>query len=167
MFTLRFTTTPVYIIDNIDEDSISSAREGCLIYNDGNSIFSLNFIERDGVYAYTEFFEEGVWPDKYYNDEDSDEEDNDDSEENYELKLSDMYQGIRLKMVEGEWYRNFSDLIKAIPDHKMMKMIDLVDKVDTDKIECEVVDSDKCYDWNFTIRSFLNERWRKNECEND
>jgi hypothetical protein len=94
----------VYIMD--DDENISQATSGCIICNNK----SLDFIEQNGKYAYTEFFREGDWPDKYY-DED---------------ELSSNYQGIRLKMISGGWCENFSNLIQTIPHHEIYKVFDKI-----------------------------------------
>jgi hypothetical protein len=95
MFSVSFLSIPVFIID--DDGDISQTLDGQLIYNGR----SMRFLEQNGRYAYLEFFEEGLWPDEYY--EDVNEE------------LSSPYQGcMKLKMVTGGWCENISDLIQSI-----------------------------------------------------
>jgi hypothetical protein len=118
MFSFRITTTPVFVMHN--EDDISIAREGCIVYED----HFLNFIEKDGFYAYSEFFSEGDWPNKYYKDEEKDDE----------------LHGLKLKMVSGGWCRNFSDLIQTIPHHSFYEILDLLEEYESGNMEIEIVD---------------------------
>ncbi len=96
--------TNVYIMDM--DENISQATSGTIICNNK----SLEFLEQNGKYAYSEFFREGDWPDKYYDDD----------------ELCSMYQGIRLMMISGGWCENFSDLIQTISHHSIFKVIDKV-----------------------------------------
>jgi hypothetical protein len=143
MFGISFTTTPVFIMDK--EGNISNAREGSLVYQpeeseDGNYIRSgseifgnvLNFIERDGFYAYSEFFSEGDWPDKYFYDEHDEETGLPIIDPNNEdAHLPGMYNGIRLIMVSGGWCEKLSDLIQTIPDHPFYEMIDVLEEAES------------------------------------
>ena len=93
MFSVSFNSTPVFIMDN--NGDISQAIDGQLIYNGR----SMRFLEQDGRYSYLEFFEEGLWPDEYYEDE----------------EISSSYQGsMQLMMATGGWCDNISDLIQSI-----------------------------------------------------
>lgn len=93
MFSVSLFSNPVFIID--DNGDISQALDGQLIYNGR----SMRFLEQNGRYAYTEFFEEGLWPDEYYEDE--------------ELRAP-YHNCMQLKMVTGGWCDNISDLIQSI-----------------------------------------------------
>ena len=95
-----------------DKENISQATSGAVICNNR----SLDFIEQNGKYAYSEFFREGDWPDEYYEDE----------------ELCSMYPGVRLMMISGGWCENFSDLIQTISHHSIFKVIDkIVEKEET------------------------------------
>ena len=86
-----------------DEENISNVREGTLIHNYQN----FEFVQKDGLYAYNEFFVEGKWPDN--------------------LSASAMYRrSIKLKMVKGEWCESLSDLIRTLPWHPFYAMLDLI-----------------------------------------
>jgi hypothetical protein len=92
-------TIPIFIMkddgkDNKDNVEIFQAIEANIMCN--NKYF--DFIEKDGKYAYSEFFEEGTWPDEYYEDD----------------ELLEMYNGIRLKMISGGWCDSIVDLIHHI-----------------------------------------------------
>ena len=152
MFAISFTTTPVFIMDK--EGNISNAREGSLTYDrseDGSglenihyqSLFgnALNFIEKDGFYAYSEFFSEGDWPDKYYYDHHDEETGLPIIDPNNEdAHLPGMYDGIRLIMVSGGWCEKLSDLIQTIPDHPFYEMIDVLEEAESVGIETRVVE---------------------------
>jgi len=111
MFSLQITTTPVFIMD--ETGNISTAREGSLVYDNQSSF---NFIEKDGLYAYSEFFEEG-WSEKYYNDEDT----------------HDPYDGLKLTMHSDEWCTTLSELIETIPSHPYYQILDLIEEYEVDK----------------------------------
>ena len=80
-------STPVFIMD--EDKTIFGANECSITYNGK----SLNFIERGGLYAYSEFFREG-W---------------DDDQDDYEG-----LEGLRLKMKRGGWNASLSDLVQSI-----------------------------------------------------
>ncbi len=98
MNTVYLTKKDVFIMK--DDSDIVKANECFLNYKGG----VINFIERDGLYGYSEFFSEGDWPDEYY--------DNGEKE--------DEYNGIRLKMVRGGWY-SMNDLIKTLNSESMQE----------------------------------------------
>lgn len=85
MFSVIMVSAPVFIMD---EEKIFEAKECNLTYNGK----SLNFIEKDGLYAYSEFFREG-WGNE---------------DEEYE------YEGLHLKMVGGGWNESLSNLVQSI-----------------------------------------------------
>jgi hypothetical protein len=98
MFSVKIQTTPIFIMDDIG--NVSQGIDVTLIYNGCR----LQFIEKDGFYAYNNFFKEGIWPDEYYNDSD-----------NYNIELSSPYQGgIWLKMINGGWSENLTNLIQTL-----------------------------------------------------
>jgi hypothetical protein len=83
----------VYIMD--ENGHIYRATNGLLTHRG----IHFHFIEKDGEYAYSEFFKEGIWPDIYYDDPD----------------LIDLYyRHEKLKMVSGGWCKSISDLIQSI-----------------------------------------------------
>lgn len=96
MFSLYLTCNKVFIMD--EYGNVKEGSEGCLRYNDR----FLNFVEYEGLYAYSEFFREGDWPDEYYDDGEKVEQ----------------YHGIRLKMICGNWY-TMKNLIKVIGSDEM------------------------------------------------
>ena len=99
----------------MDEGNISDAREGALVYDDNSDdelkpssyeehigkVF--NFIEREGLYAYSEFFVEGEWSSGYS-------------------------EGIDLEMVSGGWCNSLPDLIQTLPYHPFHNMLDLIEE---------------------------------------
>lgn len=94
---IEINATPnVFVMD--DNGEICRASEGTLTVSINGGIRHISLIEKDGQYAYSEFFEEGIWPDEYY-------------ENN---ALSSMYRGIRLKFIRGGWCHNLCDLIQTI-----------------------------------------------------
>lgn len=95
MNTVYLTNEKVFIMK--DDGEIIKANECSLDYKGG----AINFIERDGLYGYSEFFSEGDWPEEYYVGEKADE-----------------YDGLRLKMVQGGWY-SMNDLIKILNSELM------------------------------------------------
>lgn len=121
------------------DDDISCVREGYINYrcddndndNDEEKEFVLNFIEKDGFYAYSEFFSEGDWPDKYYNLDENFDENGLPINPN-EAHLPAMYSGIKLKMIRGGWCEKLSDLIQTIPDHPFYKKIDIIEQFESD-----------------------------------
>lgn len=149
MLSLKFTTNPVFVMNS--DDNISCAREGYVTYvrdtyEDGKEgeegeFIVLNFIEKDGCYAYSEFFSEGNWPDKYYNDL-FDEETGlpiiDPNNEN--SHLPGMYDGIKLIMISGGWCEKLSDLIQTIPDHPFYEKLDAVEQAESVGIPIEIIE---------------------------
>jgi len=149
MFAISFTNTPVFIMDK--EGNISNAREGAMIYDQSEDASgleivlgnALSFIEKDGFYAYSEFFSEGDWPDKYFYD-------NLDEEtglpiidpNNEDAHLPGMYSGIKLIMVSGGWCEKLSDLIQTIPDHPFYEMIEVLEQA-----ECVGIETRVRYEW--------------------
>ena len=93
LFSITLDRDSVFIMD--ENENITKAISGCLHYKGKY----LNFIEKDGLYAYSEFFMEGEWPQKYFDDE---------------YMYNELYDGIWLKMISGGWDASFSDLIQAI-----------------------------------------------------
>lgn len=94
MFSVSICTTGLFIMD--DNGEISCANDCILKYNGHD----LHFIEKNGLYAYADFFEEGTWPTP-------------DNEE--KSKVLSLYEGdIQLKMSTGGWNKNLSDLIQTI-----------------------------------------------------
>jgi len=87
MFFVSIITTQVFIMD--EEKNIFEATECDLTYK-GNS---LSFIERDGLYAYSEFFREG-WSE--YDKENGENE------------------SIRLQMIQGGWNESICNLVQSI-----------------------------------------------------
>jgi hypothetical protein len=142
MFSLRFATTPVFVM--YSNGDISSAREGYLLYTDEDGErSSLNFIEKEGFYAYSEFFLEGDWPDKYYYNS-YDEETGlpiiDPKDE--ESHLPEMYIGLKLKMLSGGWCENISSLLQTIPHHHFYEIFDLIEHSESAGIQIEIIDGD-------------------------
>ena len=84
-----------------DDGEIIKANECSLKYKGG----VINFVEKDGLCAYSEFFIEGTWSDEYY----------DDGEK------ADQYNGIRLKMLRGGWY-SMIELIKVLNSESMREL---------------------------------------------
>ena len=97
MNTVYLTKQDVFIMK--DDGEIIKANECSLDYKGG----VINFIERDGLYGYSEFFSEGDWPEEYYDGEKADE-----------------YDGLRLKIVRGGWY-SMNDLIKILNSELMQE----------------------------------------------
>ena len=102
-FIIGVILTPAFIMgdtfgdneDNEDKDfKIVKATQGYLKYKD----CEIDFIEKDGYYAYSDFFIEGNWPDKYYED----------------TELLSKYNGLRLKLVNGGWCNSLVNLIQSI-----------------------------------------------------
>ena len=157
MFTIRMTTAPVFIMD-MDNEDISNAREGVLMFEpfdqptfpeENNDPAHtppqrLNFIEKDGFYAYSEFFSEGNWPDKYfYNliDEETGNPIIDPEDEN--SHLPEMYSGgLKLNMVSGGWCRTLSDLVQSIPHHEFNEILDVLEQSEAVGMEIEVVNDE-------------------------
>jgi hypothetical protein len=136
MLFFTITTNPVFVMNS--DDDISCVREGYINYrcddngdngddndNDEEKEIVLNFIEKDGFYAYSEFFSEGDWPDKYY-------KNGLPNPNNNEAHLPAMYSGIKLKMISGGWCEKLSDLIQTIPDHPFYKKIDIIEQFESD-----------------------------------
>jgi len=129
MFSIHMSNTPVFIMDNAGDISnisnISNAREGSLVYDH----IVLNFIEKDGFYAYSEFFSDGDWPNKYYyKSQDTENGLPIIDPEDEDGHLPAMYSGIKLIMVRGGWHRTFSELAQIIPDHKFYEIIDVLER---------------------------------------
>lgn len=101
MFEISIQVRPVFIMNGDGE--ICQAISGNLIYNNN----SFDFIEKDGLYAYSEFFTEGDWPEEYY--------------ENTELK--NMYNGIKLKMTSGGWNESISDMFQSISHNSQIDIL--------------------------------------------
>jgi hypothetical protein len=99
--TVYLTNNDVFVMK--DDGEILKANECSLKYKGG----VINFLERDGLYAYSEFFIEGTWPDEYY----------DDGEK------VDEYNGIRLKMLRGDWY-SMNELINVLNSDLMRELRD-------------------------------------------
>jgi hypothetical protein len=108
MFSVKVTTTPIYIMD--DNGDISKGIDCTLVYNGRR----MQFIENNGVYAYAGFFEDGNWPDEYY--------------ENDEL-AAPYLDGNWVKMINGGWNENLSNLIQT-----MGFMLISIDDEDEDEI---------------------------------
>jgi len=105
-----------------DDGEVFSANECFLTYKGGQ----LNLIEWNGLYAYSEFFMEGIWPDEYYD----------------EGEKSDQYDGIRLKMLSGKWYNNMNDLIGAIKTgYKHVEDIEYIEDSTFDKKMSVAIDA--------------------------
>ena len=116
MFTVSMTSNNVFIMK--EEEDIEQGFECALEYNDSNdNSVAVNFIEKDGLYAYSEFFSEGDWSDKYYLDGDGE-----DDEEQMKVKRenAEKYDGLKLKWVRGGWM-SMTDLISAIDYPKINK----------------------------------------------
>ena len=114
MNTVYLTNEDVFIMK--DDGEILTVNECALEYKGG----ILNFIERDGLYAYSEFFIEG-WSDEYY----------DDGEK------ADEYKGLRLKMLRGGWY-SMNELIKVLNSDLMEELreeIPLYEEIDDDEFD--------------------------------
>lgn len=138
------TTCPVFIMDMANED-ISNAREGVLMFQpfDQHGHAGLNFIEKDGFYAYSEFFLEGDWPDKYFYkliDEETGDPIIDPEDEN--SHLPEMYSGLKLIMVSGGWCRTLSDLIQSIPHHEYNEILDVLEQSEAVGMEIEVINDE-------------------------
>jgi hypothetical protein len=93
MFSVKVTTTPVYIMD--DNGDISKGIDCTLIYN-GHRI---QFVEKNGLYAYAGFFENGNWPDEYYEDDGIG---------------TPYFNGNWVKMISGGWNEKLSNLVQTI-----------------------------------------------------
>jgi hypothetical protein len=95
---IEIAVTPnVFVMD--DNGEICRASQATLAVRSAvRDMHYISLIEKDGQYAYSEFFQEGIWPDEYYENE----------------ALSRMYRGIRLKIIRGGWCDNLCDLIQSI-----------------------------------------------------
>jgi hypothetical protein len=99
MFSLRIKTHPLFVMD--DNGEISECTDFTLIYNGR----MLHFIEQNGLYAYSNFFEdiffEDGFPENFY-------------DENGNL-IDDRYNvGIFLTMFTGGWNENLPNLLQTI-----------------------------------------------------
>lgn len=95
-YTLHMSDQNLFVMK--DDGEIFEGNECALEYKGG----IINFTEKDGLCAYSEFFREGSWPDEYY----------------YHGEKSKEYKGIRLKMTSGGWY-SIQDLIKTMNSDDM------------------------------------------------
>jgi hypothetical protein len=115
MFSVSICTTPIFIMDDTGE--ISGAKDCILKYNG----YNFHFIEKNGLYAYADFFEEGVWPEP--------------DDEDEEKALYD--HGIQLTMSTGGWNEKLSDLIQTIGfvsdqiciDNKEIEILSFIDRL--------------------------------------
>ena len=132
-----------------DKENISKAREGALVYSGkytgaGEYPLNLDFIEKEGLYAYAEFFLVGRWPDKYYYQSYYQSEEQEDEEHPH---LPAMYRGIRLKMVSGGWCKSLSDLVQTIHHHPFYPKLDTLEEQEAFGIEVEAVREVREDDW--------------------
>jgi hypothetical protein len=95
-YTLYLSDKKLFVMK--DDGEIFEGNDFALQYKGG----SINFTEKDGLCAYSEFFCEGDWPEEYYDDRE---------------KVNE-YRGIRLKMTCGGWY-SIHDLIKTMNSESM------------------------------------------------
>ena len=77
-----------------DDGDVSEVEECFLKWNN----FNFSFIKQGNLYAYSEFFTEGTWPEEFYD----------------EGERVDEYDGLRLKMVDGCWYSSVAELFRVI-----------------------------------------------------
>lgn len=97
-YTLHMSEKNLFVMK--DDGEIYEGNECALQYKGG----IINFTEKDGLCAYSEFFREGDWPEEYYD---------------YGEKSKE-YKGIRLRMVNGGWY-SIHNLIKTMNSYDMLE----------------------------------------------